>query len=117
MSIYRKIKFNLLITLFVSFLLVLIPLTSCSNKSIKENLTADNLSSAYKDSSYKCWVHNINEEDRDVYKYISELKVYNPDIENDYIFVYFLKMKKKQNHMKKNILKVDFSYGFFFNLW
>ena len=111
MGIYRKIKINLLFTIIISFLLILIPLTSCSTRSIKENLTADSVSHAYKDTSYKCWIHNINEEKKDVYKYISELKVYNPDNENDYIFVYFFVDEEKAESYEK-----EYSNGGFF-LW
>lgn len=111
MGIYGKIKINLLIAIVISFLLVLIPLTSCSTRAIKENLTADSVSTAYKDTSYKYWIHNINEESGDVYKYISELKVYNPDNENDYIFIYFFEDEEKAESYEK-----EYSQGGFF-LW
>ncbi len=87
MILNRNIKScNLFIV--ISILLILL-LSSCEKKIVKENLTADILSKAYDDTSYETWVHNISEEDINKYKYISELKVYNKDFENDYIFVYF----------------------------
>lgn len=111
MGIKNKIIIKLLFTIIISFLLILIPLTSCSTRSIKENLTADSVSHAYKDTSYKCWIHNINEEKKDVYKYISELQVYNPDNEHDYIFVYFFEDEEKAESYEK-----EHSQGGFF-LW
>lgn len=111
MILNRNIK-SCSLFLIITVLLVLL-VSSCTKKTVKENLTALIVSKAYDDTSYECWVHNISEENRDKYKYVSELKVYNKDYENDYIFVYFF---EDRNQAKLYVNDNDKS-GFFFWLF
>ena len=95
--------------LIITVLLVLL-VSSCTKKIVKENLTALIISKAYDDTLYETWVHNIGEEDINKFKYIFELKVYNKDFENDYIFVYFF----EDSDQAKLYVNDNDESGFFF---
>ena len=82
----------------ISMIIVLIIfcLSSCSLKPVKEDLTIYDLIDVYKESPYLTWSHIVDLEDNSIYKYQSELKVYNPDNESrDYIFIYFFENYSK----------------------
>ncbi len=73
-------------------------------------MTPEIVAEAYEGTSYSTWCHNINEDDFDTYKYESELKVFNPEVTDDYIFVYFFedndlaKAYEQENNSKTGFL-------------
>lgn len=91
---------------------------SSSTRNIKTNITPTTIEEAYKNSDYSTWLHIIEEEDRDIYKFYCEIKVSNKSNNDDYLFVYFFndsevaKEYEETNASKSNFIIYFFSWIF-----
>lgn len=113
MELTKTNRILLLLSLFFS-----ICSCSTSTRNIKANITPSIIEETYKNNDYLTWLHEIEGENKDFYKYYCEIKVFNKLDEEDYLFIYFFndsevaKEYEESNASKSNFFMYFFTWIF-----